>query len=127
MAPALDGSGEGGRMQDDRRDRHDSKAVATSRAWLDEAIRTGRVVEETGDDPGAIIIVPCRDPRSTRRRGEQEPDERTAGGCTSGGTRPSRTPEQRRMLDGLAKVLGRTLTVQEENLALEQARQIGNL
>ena len=107
-------------MRDDRRDRRDSESVA----WLDEAIRTGRVVEVTGDDTGAIIIAPCRDSRSTGRSPVPEDDP---GGRTSGGTGPSRTPEEQRLLAGLAKVLGRTLTVQEESLALEQARQIGNL
>ena len=41
--------------------------------------------------------------------------------------KPKRTPEERKILDHLEKVWKRPLTEQEENLALEQARMIGEL
>ncbi len=50
-----------------------------------------------------------------------------AGVTTTTGTRPKRTPEEQQLLDDLARLWGRPLTVQEENLAITQAEMIGDL
>jgi hypothetical protein len=38
---------------------------------------------------------------------------------------PQRTPAEQRFLDTLARLVGRPLTVQEANLAIDQAKAIG--
>ena len=40
---------------------------------------------------------------------------------------PKQTPAEQRFLDALAKLEGWPLTVQEENLAIDQAKAIGHL
>ena len=42
-------------------------------------------------------------------------------------TTPKRTPEEQALLDDMATLEGRPLTEQEENLAVEQAKAIGDL
>ena len=57
-------------MPDEREDERDREAVAASKAWLDEAIRSGRVVDETEEvlrrGIGAFILVPA--PRRADRK-----------------------------------------------------------
>jgi hypothetical protein len=42
-------------------------------------------------------------------------------------TTPKRTPEEQALIDDLSRMEGRSLTVQEENLAIKQAEGIGLL
>ena len=70
----VDGSESEAGMRDDGRDERGSKLAAWE-AWVAEIVRSGRVVDITGDDDtGAIIISPCHDSRSTGRSPVPEDD-----------------------------------------------------
>jgi hypothetical protein len=54
--------------------------------------------------------------------GQNEPTD-----TTMTGTRRPRTPEEQRLIDDLGSLFGKPLTVQEVNLAIDQARWLGDL
>ena len=56
-----------------------------------------------------------------------EPSASTSKAADATGTRPKRTPEEPRLLDATARLWGRTLTEQEENLVIDEAYLIGDL